>query len=275
MSTSTDIAIIEKGGFVALQHDPAELQEILDELSEGAGFTERDLPRAKNPSGGATSWQIPGLAGPESVTEITGVIVAQKTVRAMFRKKDDNGKKVGLGSEPPLCSSVGIEQRAIGVGTPGGPCISCPYNQFGSAEEGNGKACGESLLWFMMQPETFIPLVVRFTPTSLVNARGYMKTTLGSRGIRFSSVLTSITLASASNDQGDYAIGEPRMVGMLDPAEAAAAREYGKQFAGAYEQVTAENLEGTAEEEPAEPEPGEGFQPAQPGDVAAEFRPAA
>lgn len=243
---STEITTIDKGKFVALNHDTAELAEILSELSEGAGYTERDLPRAKNPSGGATSWQIAGPAGVESVSEITGVIVHQKTVRAMFADKDANGRKIGLGDAPPVCSAVGIEQVAIGIGSPGGPCITCPFNEFGSAAEGNGKACTESLLWFVMQPSSFLPLIIRFPPMSLHNARGYVKTALGSMAIRYSSVMTAITLRPERNEQGDFAVAEPRMVGMLHPEEAAAAREYGRQFSTVFESVTAENVEGSA-----------------------------
>lgn len=242
-ATSTELAPIKPGGFVALNHAGAETREIIEELCGGQELTERHLPRAKNPSGGATQWQIPGPAGLESVGEITGILVAFKFVRARWRDKDENGMKVALGAEPPRCSSVGPESRAVGTGDPGGPCRTCPLSVFGSAENGRGKECKEREVWFMLREGSFMPLVVQMPAMSLGAVQEYRMGTLASIGVRATSVMTSINLAPESNSEGDFAVAVPRMVGMLDPDEAAQAREYGAQFSTAFDAITAETID--------------------------------
>ncbi|MEJ7788022.1 MAG: hypothetical protein WKF96_24750 [Solirubrobacteraceae bacterium] len=244
---TTDIAVIKPGAFLALNHAGAETREIIEELCGGQELTERHLPRAKNPSGGATQWQIPGPGGVESVGEIAGILVAFKFIRALWREKDDNGKKIALGSEPPRCSSTGPDTRAIGIGEPGGPCKTCPLNAFGSSANGRGKACKERELWFMLRDHSFMPLVVQMPTMSLGATQEYRMSTLGSIGVRATSVVTQVTLTPGSNDEGDYAIAVPRMVGMLDPDEAARAREYGQQFTTAFDAITAETIDDDTE----------------------------
>lgn len=239
---TTDIAVIPPGKYVALNHAGDEAREIIAELCGGQEMTERHLPRAKNPSGGALSWTIPTATGPKTVDEITGVIVAVKFTRAMFRKVDENGKKIPLGAEPPQCSAVGPDAlpTTIGQGNPGGPCRTCPFNAFGSSETGRGKMCKERELWFMLTEESVLPLVVGMSTMSLGAASTYRMQTLAGILMPTWKVETSITLKGGSNDEGDFAIAEPRMVGVLDDESAQRAREFGKQFASTFDAVTDE-----------------------------------
>ncbi len=241
-TASTQLARIPSGKYVALNHAGDEAREIIAELCGGQEMTERHLPRAKNPSGGGLAWTIPTPAGPKTVEEITGVIVAVKFTRAYFRKVDENGKKIALGAEPPQCSSVGADvlPTTIGQGTPGGPCRTCPYNVFGSSETGRGKLCKERELWFMLTENSVMPLVVAMSTMSLGAASEYRMQTLAGILMPTWKVETSITLTPGSNDEGDFAITVPRMVGVLEDDDAQRAREFGRQFATAFDDVTAE-----------------------------------
>ena len=50
---------------------------------------------------------------------------------------------------------------------PGGLCASCPFNEFGSAENGRGKKCRNTMLLFLQQPGRALPLAVLLPPTSI------------------------------------------------------------------------------------------------------------
>lgn len=227
---STDIAVIEAGGYLALNHAGGEIGEIITELLGGQELTERDLPRVKIPTGGSTTWEIPGPGGMEPAKELSGILVHFKFVRAYWPSTAATGT-------PPACHAEGPELVAVGVGEPGGACKTCPYNEYGSEpKQKRGKACKERELWFMLQPSTFLPLVVSLSPMSLQAAGAYRKTTLAGIGVRTTSVVTAITLEADTNPEGEkFARAVPRMAGMLDPQEAEKAREYAIQFRPAFD----------------------------------------
>lgn len=222
---TTDIAVIDKGGYLALNHDTEEVIEIVEENLGGQLLSARDLLRVKMPSGGSTTWEVPGPAGPQPTKDLQGILIHFKFVRGYWVP----GATKGV---PPSCSAEGPEQLAVGIGTPGGACKTCPFNVFGSevkdnGKPGRGKACKERELWFLLQPSMLLPIALSLSPMSLKAAREYRTGTLGSSGIRTHSVVTSITLKANSNPDGDdYAQIVPTMVGALDPEEAAATKEY-------------------------------------------------
>lgn len=223
--TSTDITIAEPGGYVALTHDTTEVAEILAENLGGEQLTERDLLRVKIPTGGSVTWEIPGPAGVTPSKELTGILVHFKFVRGYWPEDSKTGS-------PPACHAEGPDTTAIGIGDPGGPCKTCRYHEFGSEpKNGRGRACKDRELWFMLQPGTFLPVVVSMSPMSLKAAGEYRKGALGAAGIRTTSVITAITLEADTNDEGDkFARAVPRLAEMLSPEEAEAARKYAVQF---------------------------------------------
>lgn len=244
---STALAVITPGGYLALNHAQEEMVEMLDVLAENLGgesLTARDLPRLGIPSGGGTSWEIPDANG-ELVPSrtLTGIIVHFERTHSYWPPSQDTGT-------PPVCMSVGPVNRAVGVGDPGGPCKTCPHNQFGSkirddGTEAGGKACTERENWFLLVEDRPLPIVLSMAPTSLKAAKAYRVDTLGSIGKRLSSVVTSITLANDTDDRGNkYSYIVPKIAGNLDPAEAQKAREYALMmrpvFAAAADAIAAE-----------------------------------
>lgn len=226
---STEIAVIEPGGYLALNHGPDEMAEMLDVIAENLGgesLTARDLPRLGIPSGGGKTWEIPdGDGGVTPTTALRGIIVHFERTHSYWPPS----QKTGV---PPDCSSVGPSTMARGIGKPGGPCLTCPLNQFGSkvtdkGTEADGKACTERENWFMLVEDRPLPIVVSLSPASLKAAKSYRVDTLGAVGKRMSSVVTEITLANDTAPSGDkYSYIVPRVAGNLSPAEAKAAREY-------------------------------------------------
>jgi hypothetical protein len=179
---TTDLATIPPGGFLALTHTTGEIQAIIGDNLAGQDVGEFDLPRVTMPAGGGTRWEIPGLAGTESSETLTGILVYTRQTRAYWPSKDATG-------DPPQCAS---RDGQVGIGDPGGECRTCPHAQFGSDGQ-RGQACKQQSQWFLLRPDSFLPVVLGLPPTSLKAAKQYMLALAGA-GIRYFEVVTEIGL---------------------------------------------------------------------------------
>ena len=174
----------------------------------------------KSPSGGSTVFSVPGLAGEEPEKELTGIILDYATPRAYWDTPDP------VEGTPPVCMS----QNSI-ISYDGKACAHCPYNDFGSKDgESNAKACKESVLLFLLRPDSIIPLLVRVPVTSKPRFLKY-STRLLSTLTPISSVVTKITLEKVTSKAGKpYALFNFEAVGTLNPEEADRAKVFGQQF---------------------------------------------
>ena len=174
----------------------------------------------KSPSGGATVFEVPGLSGNEAEKELTGIVLDYTTPRAYWDTPDP------VEGTPPVCMS----QNSI-ISHDGKSCVMCPYNDFGSKYgESSAKACKESVLLFLLRPNSIIPLLVRVPVTSKHRFLKY-STRLLSTLTPVSSVVTKITLERATSKQGKpYALFNFQTAGILSPEEATQARTFGQQF---------------------------------------------
>ena len=174
----------------------------------------------KSPSGGSTGFEVPGLAGNVAAMELTGIVLDYTTPRAYWDSPDP------VEGTPPVC----LSQNSI-ISQDGKACAHCPYNDYGSKDgESNAKACKESVLLFLLRPNSIIPLLVRVPVTSKPRFLKY-STRLLSTLTPISSVVTKITLEKATSKQGKpYALFNFQTVSNLSPEEAAQARTFGQQF---------------------------------------------
>lgn len=142
-----------------------ELEQVLAEnCGDGAGLGIGDLDRVKVPSGGGLAWELPSSGSkPEIAQEIEGVIAYWHDARGRWEQKEG-------ANTPPVCSSW---DGRVGVGNPGGDCLSCRYAQFGSAENGRGQACKAMRNFYVLRPEDSLPLRIVAPPSSLKNARDF------------------------------------------------------------------------------------------------------
>ena len=174
----------------------------------------------KSPSGGATVFSVPGLAGDEPAKELTGIVLDYTTPRAYWNTPDP------VEGTPPTCMS----QNSI-ISHDGKACAHCPYNDYGSKDgSSDAKACKELVLLFLLRPNSIIPLLVRVPVTS---KRRFLKysTRLLSTLTPISSVVTRITLEKATSKQGKpYALFNFEAVSTLGPEESAQAKAYAQQF---------------------------------------------
>ena len=174
----------------------------------------------KSPSGGATVFEVPGLAGAEAEKELVGIVLDYTTPRAYWDTPDP------VEGTPPVCMS-----RDSLISQDGKICSRCPFNDFGSKDgESNAKACKESVLLFLLRPNSIMPLLVRVPVTSKPRFLRYMTRLVGVL-TPLNGVVTKITLEKATSKAGKpYALYNFEAVSILSPEEAAHARAFAEQF---------------------------------------------
>jgi hypothetical protein len=218
--------------YAVMKHTPAHLQEVIS-ANVGGSVKQGDLDRIKVPAGGGTTWTIPSLDGEVETKEFDGVIVAWKEPRAYWV---ESFSSTG-GGTPPDCSS---EDSMLGVGDPGGDCLTCPFAQFGSATGDDGKprdgqACRQMRLMAVIQQDDLVPLLLSAPPTSLQNLRRYFLR-LASKAVPYYGVVSRFTLNKTKSKGGiDYAQIEANGVETLEPEDLDKMRAYAQALGSALE----------------------------------------
>lgn len=156
------------------------------------GITQSNLLRVKVPSGGATSWEVDTIKGPESKKIISGIIVATRDIRAYYDKPFDGS------NEPPACYSP---DAITGHGEPGGTCDLCPLSKWGSDEKQRGQACSMRRLMLVLEEDSILPLVISAPPGSLRRIEDYFGRLSGQRLPHY-AVVTDLGLEKDKNPDG-------------------------------------------------------------------------
>jgi len=68
---------------------------------------------------------------------------------------------------PPACASSDGVRPDGGEEPQAGPCRNCPLNQYGSAKEGKGKACQNTIRLYVLVDGEVIPCLIKASPSSL------------------------------------------------------------------------------------------------------------
>ena len=162
------------------------MAEELDGLDSG-------FERIKIPSAGSTVFEVPGENPnePDTVKEFSAVILYHHPIHAFYRNKYTGG------NQPPDCGSF---DGVVGEGDPGGSCSKCPYNQFGSGENGS-KACKNRRRIYVLREGEIFPLLLSLPTGSLKEFSRYIKRLL-SKGKKSNSVVTKFSLKKATNNSG-------------------------------------------------------------------------
>lgn len=173
----------------------ADIKEIIrDNLAPMGKVT---CERVKMPSGGGLAFEVQdenGVAQP--VAKLTGVIIDHYPVNAYWPDI------FGGGSNPPTCSAL---DGRYGVGSPGGECARCQFNQWGSDERtdgGRGKACKNLYRLYVLPLGDILPLMIAAPPTSLGNVAAYMRLLTSKAKKPHYAVVTNIALEKATNAGG-------------------------------------------------------------------------
>lgn len=180
--------IVTKNAFIELEN--FNLDETLsEELSGLSGSFER----IKIPSAGTTVFEVPGEKPdePDTVKEFSAVILYHHPLFAYYKEKYTGGNM------PPDCGSY---DGIIGDGEPGGSCVKCPLNQFGSGENGS-KACKNRRRIYLLREGEVFPMLLSLPTGSIKGFTRYMMR-LVSKGRKSNSVITRFSLKKVVNSGG-------------------------------------------------------------------------
>ena len=181
-----------------LQYTQEELEEVMTALSEnlaGQTLTDRDLPRYTVPSGGIEVWPVQGPEKMEYHEALEGIIIHLTTPRAYWSKNLEDSSRT-----PPDCSSP---DGLTGYGDPGGDCLTCVFNKWGSDPKGHGKACREHRFLFMLTADNLLPTVVQIPPTSIDTVKKY-SVALATKAKHQWQVVTALKLQKVDADPFPY-----------------------------------------------------------------------
>lgn len=197
-----------------------ELAEAIAEEMDGLGTIPYD--RVKIPSGGGIVFEIPteDENNPDTEKEIVGVILDHHPVNSRWEGAYDGS------DQPPVCSSFdGKHGTEVETGEIK-DCVSCPYNQFGSAAEGEGKACKNSHRIYILRQGNPVPMVLTLPPTSIKYVRDYIAKSIVLKGMRCYNAITKITLKKEQSAAGiPYSRACFTFVDKLAPEQVAMTKE--------------------------------------------------
>lgn len=195
-----------------------------EELAEDMDGLQMSFPRVKIPAGGALMFELPSddPENPDYVKNLEGVILFNHPNNAYWPEGSEYDD-----SATPLCSSVDAKQ---GIGEPGGSCISCALNQFGSAAEGAGKACKNMRVLYLLRSGEFMPLQVTLPPTSLKPFREFMNQSFMLRRRATYGSVVQIGLKKMSNGKDDYSVATFRRLYDFSGEELAQIRQFADGF---------------------------------------------
>ncbi len=106
----------------------------------------------------------------EAIKEVVGHIIHWHHANQFYATEFGEGEQ-----GPPTCASSdgikpdGGEEPLLGL------CRNCPNNEYGTAKEGKGKACSNTIRLYVLQDGDVIPCVVKASPASLGKKESLMK----------------------------------------------------------------------------------------------------
>lgn len=191
--------------------------EALSEELNGLGAIPFD--QVKIPAGGGRAFEVPSddPDNPDTVTELVGIIIDHHPTNGYWRDPYSGG------SVSPDCSSM---DGKLGVITESGcvrSCDTCPLNQFGSADDGSGKACKNMHRIYLLREGEMLPIILTLPPTSIKPFKEYLakRVLLAKPPKRCWQVVTKITLKTDTSSAGiKYSKAVFTKVGLVDNIDA-------------------------------------------------------
>lgn len=195
-----------------------------DELSEDMDGVTLRLPRAKIPSGGMLQFEVTGdnPDEPDYEKSLEGVLMYAHCANVYWPEGSEYNDDT-----PPLCQSV---DGKTGFGAPGGMCHDCMLNQFGSDSKGNGKACKNMRVVYLLRSGESLPIQLSLPPTSLRGYNDYVSAAFLNRRRGICSGITQITLKKTSSGGHDYSVAVFKKLRDFSGEELAAARAISAGF---------------------------------------------
>lgn len=207
MAKNNEIATVNSNeSFLALRD--FNLSDVMAEEMNGLSAS---FERVKIPIGGGTVFEIPGDDSDDvdTVKEINAVILHHHPLNAYYATKYTGG------TNPPDCGSY---DGLVGVGNPGGSCKNCPYNLFGSGENG-AKACKNRRRLYLLREGDIFPMILSLPTGSLKGFTRYLMRILP-KYKNSNAVVTRFTLKKATSGTGiAYSQAQFSVARVLSPEE--------------------------------------------------------
>jgi hypothetical protein len=193
--------------------------ELADEM-EGLHLT---FPRIKIPAGGSLQFELPSddPENPDYTKTLEGVIIFNHSSNALWVEGSEDDE-----NNTPLCSSV---NGKIGYGEPGGECENCALNEFGSSENGKGKACKNMRVLYLLRDGDEVPTQIILPPTSIKPFSDFYSSTFATRHRGAFGSIISIGLKRIDNGN-TYSVATFRKVFDFTGEQLARAKAYSNGF---------------------------------------------
>lgn len=224
---------------LAVKSETFDLQVIAGDMAaaiaeEMDGLGTIPFDKVKIPSGGSLAFELPtdDEDNPDMVKELVGVILYHHPVNAYWQNKYD-----GQNNQPDCTSYDG----KTGVNTETGECVgcsNCKYNQFGSDENGRGKACKNMHRCYLLREGNPVPILLTLPPSSLKALRDYLGKKVVIKGMRSYQVITKITLKKEQSGDGiTYSRAVFTAIGTLEGEKLEMAKQYAENIKASNQNV--------------------------------------
>lgn len=204
--------------------DMAEGDFSSEELTEDMEGLQMSFRRVKIPAGGSLQFEVPSddPDRPAYTDYLEGVILYNHASNAYWPEGsefDDN--------TPPLCQAV---FGNVGYGEPGGLCADCMLNQYGTVSKGNGKACKNMRVLYLLQSGEFMPIELSLPPTSIRPFNDFVSGVCLARKRAIFGSVVRIGLRRESSNGFTYSVATFRKVYDFTGEELAGIKEYATTF---------------------------------------------
>ncbi|PWM20958.1 MAG: hypothetical protein DBX97_02915 [Collinsella tanakaei] len=191
-------SLVERNAFIIPEIADSKFSSA--ELADDMDGLQLSFQRAKIPGGGVLQFEMPGddPENPDYEATLEGVILFNHSANSYWpagSEYDDN--------TPPQCQSV---DGKMGYGDPGGICETCVNNRFGSDPKGNGKACKNMRMLYLLRSGEMLPIQVSLPPTSIRPYTNFVNSAFLLRGRRVCSGLVQIGLRKVSSNGFTYSV---------------------------------------------------------------------
>ncbi|MCM1526228.1 MAG: hypothetical protein NC121_19775 [Blautia sp.] len=195
-----------------------------EDLADDMEGLQMNFQRIKIPSGGNLVFEIPtdNPENPNYEKTIEGVLIYHHDANAYWPEGSEYDENTA-----PLCSSVNGKQ---GIGEPGGLCVMCGMNQYGTAPEGRGKACKNMRMLYLLRSGECVPIQISLPPTSLKPFKTFINQAfLLRRRPSYGSVI-QLGLRKENTGGNDYSVATFRLIANFEGEELAQIRSYAEGF---------------------------------------------
>lgn len=195
-----------------------------EDLADDMEGLQMSFQRIKIPAGGNLVFEIPtdDPDNPNYEKTIDGVLIYHHDANAYWPEGSEYDENTA-----PLCSSVNGKQ---GIGEPGGSCMMCAMNQYGTSAEGRGKACKNMRMLYLLQSGECVPIQISLPPTSLKPFKNFVNQAfLLRRRPSYGSVI-QIGLRKENNGGNDFSVATFRLLENFEGEDLAQIRSYAEGF---------------------------------------------